>query len=267
MGIHLLDGRFFDERDGQNAPATIIVNQTMARTFWPGQSAIGRRVRPGFQDPWRTVAGVVADVKNAGIENPTGAELFLPAEQTGGGGGMRNGYVAVRAGGDPRVLTGAIRREIAQLDPSLPVSSVRTMEDVILSAQSRPRFLTLLLSLFSGVALALAAVGIYGVMSYTVAQRTNEIGIRMALGAQPGNVLNMAIGRGMRIGMIGVLAGAVGAAIVTRFIQGLLFGIGSFDFLTFFSMAGVLVLVILFACYVPGRRATKIDPLVALRYE
>ena len=266
MGIPLIEGRLFDDRDGANAPATIIVNQTPARTFWPGQSAIGHRIRPGFEDPWRTVVGVVGDVKNAGIDKPTGTELFLPAAHTRGQ-TMRNGYILVRSDRDPRALAGSIRAQVEQLDSGLPVANIRTMEEVISAAQSRPRFLTLLLSLFSAVALVLASVGIYGVMSYMVAQRTSEIGIRMAIGAKTNDVLGLVVGRGMRIGIIGVAAGAAGALLFTRLMKGLLYGVDSLDPMTFGTMAVVLVAVILLACYIPARRAAKVDPVVALRYE
>jgi putative ABC transport system permease protein len=266
LGVRLIEGRFFDERDGENAPKTVIVNQTMAQTFWPGRSAIGRRVGPGAPGDWRTIVGVVGDVKNAGVDQPTGTELFFPFRQTGGR-GIRSGYLVLRAGGDPVALAGPARREIHALDPGLPISSVRTMDDVLVSAQSRPRFLTTLLTLFSGVALVLAAVGLYGVISYSVAQRTSEFGIRIAMGAGSRDVLRMVVGQGLRLGVIGVVLGAAGALALTRLIRGLLFGISSFDPQTFVAMAVLLTGVTLLACYIPARRATRVDPMVALRYE
>lgn len=266
MGIRLIEGRYLDRRDGANAPQTVVVNQTLARVYWPGESAIGHRMKPGGAKDWSTVVGVVADVKNAGIDKPTGTELFLPYRQTQGF-GIRNAYLLVRTVGDPDKLVSPVRREINAIDSSLPVSSVRTMEEVMGAAQSRPRFIALLLTMFAGVALVLAAVGLYGVISYSVAQRTGEFGIRMALGAAPGNVLGMVVGQGLRLGLIGVVIGGLGAAILTRFMRGLLFGVGAFDPLTFITMAGVLGAVMLAACYVPARRATRVDPMVALRYE
>ena len=265
-GIRLIEGRFFDGRDGENAPKTVIVNQTMAQTFWPGQNAIGRRVRPGMQGDWRTIVGVIGDVKNAGIDQPTGTELFFPYRQTAGQ-GIRTGYLVLRAAGDPLSLAGPAGREIHALDAGLPIANVRTMDDVLVAAQSRPRFLATLLTLFAGVALLLAAVGLYGVISYSVAQRTSEFGIRIAMGAGPRDVLGMVVGQGLRLGIIGVALGAIGALTLTRLIRGLLFGISSFDPQTFIAMAVLLTGVTLVACYIPARRATKVDPMVALRYE
>src|SRR5258708_7642786 len=264
MGIRLIEGRYFDDRDGASAPLAVMVNQTTARTYWPGESALGHRVKPGFQGDWRTVVGVVEDVKNAGLDKPTATELYIPYLQTAGQ-GLRTGYVIVRAKGDAARMVGPSRGVIHEIDSSLPVAEVRTMDEVLSSAQARPRFLTLLLTMFSGVALVLAAVGIYGVISYSVAQRTNEFGIRMAMGAGPRDVLRMVLGQGLLLGVIGVALGAAGALALTRLIRGLLFGISSFDPLTFVVMAALLTAVTLVACWVPARRATRVDPMGALR--
>jgi putative ABC transport system permease protein len=265
-GARLIEGRIFDERDGENAPPVIVINQTMARTYWPGQSPIGKRVRPAFRDPWRTIVGVVGDIKNAGVDKPSGTELFLPFRQTQGF-GIRNGYLVIRTNGDPRDLARSARAEISALDASLPVSQVRTMDDVMALANARPRFLTALLTIFSGVALVLAALGIYGVMSYLVAQRTNEFGIRMAIGAQPSDVLWLVIRQGLILGAVGVVLGAVGAAGLTRYLKGLLFGTDALDVTTFAAMAAALTAVVLLACFLPALRATRVDPIRALRYE
>jgi putative ABC transport system permease protein len=262
-GIRLVEGRYFDDRDGANAPLTVIVNQTLARTYWPGRSALGHRMKPSFQGEWRTVVGVVEDVKNAGLDKPTGTELYIPYQQSGG---LRQGYVLVRSK-DPIRMASPVRAVIREMDASLPVAAVRTMDEVMSGAASRPRFLTLLLTLFAGTALALAAVGIYGVISYSVAQRTSEFGIRMAMGAQPSDVLAMVLRQGVLLGAIGVAVGAAGALALTRLISGLLFGISSFDPLTFVVMAAVLIAVTLAACWAPARRATRVDPMIALRYE
>ncbi len=262
-GVRLMEGRLFDERDGSTAPRAAIVNQSMARMYWPGQSAVGHRVKPSFQGEWRTVVGVVEDVKNAGIDKPAGTELYIPYRQSSG---LRSAYLLLR-GRDTGRMAAAARAVIRQMDASLPVASVRTMEDVLAAAESRPRFLTLLLTLFSAVALVLAAVGIYGVISYSVAQRTTEFGIRMAMGAQPGDVLRMVLGQGLLLGVFGVAAGAAGALVLTRLIRGLLFGVSSFDPVTFIVMAVVLTAVTLAACWAPARRATRVDPMIALRYE
>ncbi len=264
LGARLVEGRFLDDRDGEGAPQTVVINQTMARTYWPNQSAIGKRIRPVFRDPWRTVVGVVGDIKNGGMEKRAGAEIFLPYRQTGA---PRTMYVLIRTQGDPMRLLGPARSVLAQLDSSLPIAQARTLDEVVRLAQARPRFLTLLLTLFSGVALALAALGIYSVMAYAVARRTSEFGIRMALGAQPGDVLSLVFRQGVALGLAGVAAGALGAFGLTRYMRGLLYGIDALDPATFAAMAGLLMAVILAACYLPARRATKVDPLVALRYE
>jgi predicted permease len=265
-GIRLIEGRLFQDGDGPGAPNVAIINHTMARMHWPSQSAIGHRIRPSFADPWCTIIGVVADVKNAGVDKPTGTEVYLPYRQPHGS-GNRTTYLLLRTAGDPGGLASTVRREIQALDASLPVASVRSMDEVLSSVQSRPRFLTLLLTLFSTVALVLAAVGLYGVISYSVAQRTSEIGIRVSMGAQPADVLKLILGQGLRLGLVGVAAGAAGAILLTRLMRGLLFGINAFDLTTFAAMAVVLLAVVVLASYVPARRATKIDPMVALRYE
>jgi putative ABC transport system permease protein len=268
MRIPLIEGRYFDARDGENAPLTLVVNQTLARTFWPGESALGHRMSPSFsnKDEWRTIVGVIADVKNAGVDKPTGTELYIPFRQdpslTSGA-----GYLAIRTTGDPRALVNSVRREVADVDSSLPLSKIRTMEEVVSAANSRPRFLTLLLSLFAGVALVLAAIGLYGVISYTVAQRTNEFGIRMALGAGPLEVLRLVMKRGLQLALVGIALGAAGAFALALLLRGLVFGIGGFDPATFLAMAALLGFITLLACYFPARRATKVDPMTALRYE
>jgi len=265
-GVRLIEGRLFDERDGPGAPNVAIVNQTMARTFWNHQSPIGRRVRPGFTDPWCTVIGVVADAKNAGLDKPAGTELYLPFNQPQGLGNNQFSIV-VRSAGDPTSLIGALRHEVRDLDPTLPVANVRTMDEVMSAAQSRPRFLTTLLTLFSSVALILAAVGIYGVIAYSVAQRTKEFGLRMALGAERGDLLKLVVGQGLILVAAGVLLGLGGALSLTRFLSSLLYGVRPTDPITFSLVPLILGAVALLASYLPARRATKVDPMVALRYE
>lgn len=242
----------------------MMVNQTMARAFWPGESAVGKRIRPGTKD-WLTVVGVVGDIKNAGLNKPAGTEIFLPALQ------LQNvsdeAYVIVKAAGDPRRLTKALERAVHQTDPAGPVSKVRLMEDVIAGSQSRPRFLALVLTLFSTISLALAAFGVYGVISYSVSQRTPEFGIRMALGAQRAQVLGLVLRDGMLLGALGLLAGGAGAAALSRGLEEMLFQVSRFDVATFVSMALVLGAVTLLACWIPARRATAVDPIQALRYE
>ncbi|MGA8142683.1 MAG: ABC transporter permease [Candidatus Acidiferrales bacterium] len=268
MGIRLIEGRLFDERDAAGAPSTVIVNQTMARTFWGSESPVGRRVQSGRStDPFCTVVGVVEDVKNAGLDKPTGTELYVPyAQKTGSG--TQSMFVVLRTTqGDPSALVGAVRREVQGLDPSIPVSHVRTMDAVLSSAQSRPRFLTLLLTLFSGVALVIATVGIYGVISYSVARRSKEFGLRMALGAQQKDVLGLVMKQGVLLTMIGVGAGVAAAFGLTRLMASLLFGVRPTDAITFVSVSALLGFIALCASYIPARRATQVDPMKALRYE
>jgi len=264
LGARLLEGRFLNEGDGTSSNPVVAINQTMAKTYWPHESALGHRVRTGGTgNPWRTIVGVVADIKNAGIDRPTGTELYIPAAQVP----VRTAYLVIRTRGDPMGIAGAVRNEIRSLDRALPISQLRTMDDVMSSARSRPRFLTLLLTLFSSVSLLLAALGIYGVISYSVAQRTSEIGIRMALGAQSLDVLRLVGITGLRLALAGILIGAVGALFLTRTLSGLLFGVSSIDAATFLGMAAMLFAVTLLACYIPARRASRVDPLIALRYE
>ncbi len=265
MGTRLIEGRYLDSRDTATSAPVVVVNQTMARTYYGGQSALGHRIRPAFQDPWRTIVGVVEDVKNAGLDRGVGTEIFLPYKQ--GNFATAGMYFAVHATGDPVALISPVRAAIREVDPSLPVSLMRTMDEVLAGARSRPKFLTTLLSLFSGTALILAAIGLYGVISYSVARRTSEFGIRMAMGAETGDVLALVLRQAMTLALIGVAAGAIGALVLTRLIRGLLFGVSSFDPLTFVAMAMVLLAVTALACIIPARRATKVDPLIALRYE
>lgn len=267
MGIRLMDGRLFDQRDGKDAPQVVIINEAMAKTFWPNQNPVGRRVRPGGTKEWCTIVGVVDDVKNSGLDRSAGTELYLPYRQPAGQGNS-DMYVVMRAqGGDPRSLAGAVREQMNELDASLPLADVRLMDDVLSRAQARPRFLTLLLSLFSMVALAIATVGIYGVISYSVARRTKEFGLRMVLGAQTIDVLGMVMKQSAVIITIGVAFGLLLALFFTRLMASLLFGVTPTDLATYASVTAVLFAVAVAACYIPARRATKVDPIRTLRYE
>jgi putative ABC transport system permease protein len=268
MGVRLTRGRLFDQRDAKGAPDVVIINQAMANTFWPGQDPIGHRIRTGGStSPWVTVIGIVDDVKNSGIDQRAGTELYLPFNQTSGS-GENSMYIGLRAQGvDPRSLTSAVRREVGSLDSSLPIAEIRTMDDVISRAQSRPRFLTMLLSLFSAIALAIATVGIYGVISYSVARRTKEFGLRMVLGAQQSDVLSLVMKQGALLTGAGIVVGLLAAFALTRLMARLLFGVTATDPLTYLSVTGVLAFVALVACYIPARRATKVDPITTLRYE
>lgn len=267
MGIRLMDGRLFDDRDVQGAPDVVIINKTMALTFWPHENPIGRRVRP--DKDWCTIIGVVDDVKNAGLDRPAGTELYLPYRQTAAvDAGVSSMYAVLQPrGGDPRALASAVREQLNEMDPSLPLADVRLMDDVLSRAQARPRFLTLLLSLFSVVALAIATVGIYGVVSYSVARRTKEFGLRMVLGAQSRDVLGLVMKQGAGMIAVGVAFGLALALFLTRLMASLLFGVAPTDLATFASVTAVLFGVALAACYIPARRATRVDPIQTLRYE
>ena len=268
MKIRSLEGRTFEPQDDNpNAMKVVIVNQALAKRFWTG-SPIGRRVNPGFSDPkvWFTIVGVVEDTKNAGMDKPAGPELYFQVRQVSQFLGANVNFV-VRAANDSAQLEGSIRNAVREMDPSLPVYNLWSMNEVVSKSMVQPRFLALLLATFSGIALFLAAIGIYGVMAYSVAQRTQEIGVRMALGARPLHVLRLVFGQSLGMLLIGVVIGLAGAFALTRLMQTLLFEITATDPLTYVSVIGLLTVVALLACYIPARRAAKVDPLIALRYE
>jgi putative ABC transport system permease protein len=269
MKIRLLEGRTFEAQDDNpNAMPVVVVNQALAKRFWTG-SPIGRRVNPGFQDPkvWCTIVGVVEDTKNAGMDKPAGPELYFQVRQVANQFLGANINFVVRGTNDSTRLESSIRNVVRELDSTLPVYNLSSMEEVVSKSMVQPRFLALLLATFSGIALFLAAIGIYGVMAYSVAQRTQEIGVRMALGARPLHVLRLIFGQSMGMLLIGITIGLVGAFILTKFMRTLLFEITATDPLTYVSVIGLLTVVALLACYIPARRAAKVDPLVALRYE
>jgi putative ABC transport system permease protein len=266
MGIRLMGGRLFGDGDIEGGQDVVIINQSMARTFWPSQDPLGRRIQPGGGTNWCTIVGIVEDVKNAGLDKPAGTELYLPYRQPPGA-GSSSMYIVLRAQGDPRALTNSVRQELAGLDPGLPLADVRLMDDVLSEAQSRPRFLTMLLTIFSLVALSIATVGIYGVISYSVARRTKEFGLRMVLGAQRRDVLNLVMKQAAGLAFIGIAAGLVAAFGLTRLMSSLLFGVAPTDPLTFASVTLLLTIVAMAACYIPARRATEVEPIKTLHYE
>ncbi len=268
MGMNLLMGRLLEESDHAEAPLVTAVDESFARRAWPAEpNPIGKRVAvnqtPDGEPLWRTVVGVVRHVKNYGLDVEGREQIYFPHAQFP----ISTMFVTVRTGGDPVVAQAAVRNQVAALDPSLPLFNVATMEERLAESVAQPRFNVLLLGIFAAVALVLAAVGIYGVMSYSVGQRTHEIGIRMALGAQPGDILRLVVGRGMVLALIGVAVGLAGSFALTRFLESLLFGVSATDPATFAGVALLLAAVALLACYLPTRRATRVDPLVALRYE
>jgi predicted permease len=273
MKIPLIEGRLFQPADAAGSPGVVIVNQALARIFWPNQSPIGKRLRgPGPDDnppPWLTVIGVVADVKNGGLDQKTGTELYFLQDQTAETVGFSADTmnVVVRTGRDPLALASMVRQEVARMDPALPLAGLRPLDRVLFEAMASPRLLMVLVMLFAAVALALAAIGTYGVLSYSVEQRTREIGIRMALGAQVGQVLRMILSQGAVLVGLGLALGVLGALALQKVLASLLFGVAPTDPLIFGLVVVLLALVSLLACWWPARRAARVDPLVALRYE
>jgi putative ABC transport system permease protein len=267
MGIPLVAGRFFTVQDHAQAERVMIINQTLARRFFADQNPIGKRISTEefnwMTADWKTIVGVVADVKQSGLIQAVSSEIYTPHAQSSAA-GMN---LVVRAMAEPAPLAEAIRREVQTVDPAQPIYNVKTMETVIADSISNRRLNMLLLGIFASVALLLAVIGIYSVMSYTVTQSTREIGIRMALGAQPGNVLKLVLGHGLVLALTGVGLGVAGALGLTQLMATLLYNVTATDPLTFVVVSALLLAVALLACYVPARRATKVDPMVALRYE
>ena len=266
MRIPLIAGRFFTDADGPDAPKVVIVNASMARKWWPNESAVGKRIKQGFpQDdaPFREIVGVVGDVSQEGLDLPVQTEVFLPLAQNSGSGMS----LVVRTGSDPMSLARAATAAIHRVDPNQSVIQIQPLTRSLAESFARRRFTTLLLGLFGALALALASVGIYGVVSYGVAQRTREIGIRTALGAGPRDVLRLVIAQALRLAGVGILVGVAGALLLTRFLQSLLFQTPPFDPSTFVGVAALLTAVVLAACAYPARRALRVSPTVALRME
>ncbi|MCI0336031.1 MAG: ABC transporter permease [Acidobacteria bacterium] len=267
MGIPIVRGRSFAEQDGRDSLRVAIINETMARRFWPNEDPIGKRFkfgdRPESNNPWLTIVGVVGDTKRQGLDASVRIESFLPHAQRP----TRGMEVVVRTADNPLAMARTVREAVWSMDKDLPLSEIQTVEEMIGVRIAPRRFNMLLLGLFAAVALLLAAVGIYGVMSYTVSQRTHEIGIRMALGAQIKDVLKLVLRQGMMLVLLGVTIGLISSFALTRLIEGLLFGVSATDPLTFAGIPILLAIVALLACYIPARRATKVDPVVSLRYE
>jgi len=263
MGIALSRGRMFTEADGANAPPVGIINETAARRYWPDEDPIGKRLKIDTDNPWMEIVGIVADVHHMGLDSQPRPELYVPYLQDS----WPFMTIVVRSTGSTASLANMMRTEVWAIDEDLPVPDIKTMDQLLSDSVARRRFNMLLLGIFGGVALVLAAVGIYGVMSYSVTQRTHEIGIRMALGASQSDVLRLVIGQGMGLALIGVGIGLGAAVALTRVLTSLLFGVGATDPATFVIITSVLTGVALVACFVPACRAMNVDPMVALRYE
>jgi len=266
MQIPLREGRFFNESDSKTSPPVGIVDEYMARELWPNQNPLGKRLHNGGitdKDPWITVVGVVGRIKQYTLDSDSRIAIYYPQTQFV----TREMNVVVRTSGDPACLYSAARQEIQNVDRDLPIFHALTMEQRVQESLARRRFSMLLLGLFAGLAVALAMIGIYGVVSYVVNQGTREIGIRLALGATPRAILHLVIGQGMALAIPGVILGILGSLVFTRVMRGLLFGVSPTDPLTFGVIPVLLVLVALLASYIPARRATRVDPAVSLRSE
>jgi putative ABC transport system permease protein len=268
MGLKLIRGRFLTEADRENTMPAVVINDTMAARYWPNEDAIGRQFMMGTDDkPWLTIVGIVGTVRhNAVVEEPR-AEMYVAHAQLPAhiGSTPRGMTLVVRTDGNPLAIAGQVRDAIRSIDRNLPVSDIRTMDDVAAAALSQPRFVTLLLALFAGTALTLAAIGIYGTISLLVSQRTQEMGIRLALGANRPAILKLVLGQGMVLTAIGLAIGIAGAVVLTRTLSGLVYGVGTLDPVTFLTVPAMLAVVAMLACFLPARRAASVDPITTLR--
>jgi predicted permease len=269
MGIPVRHGRAFDQRERFDSPPVVIVNERFAEKYFPGQNVIGKRITPGFAadesgEKVREIIGVVGNVKHLALKNEDSPEMYVPHAQIP----FSIMSLVVRTSvSDPAALTSAVRKEVAALDTAVPLRSIRVFDEYIARSLARPRFNALLLSIFAGVALLLTAIGIYGVMAYSVAQRTNEIGIRMALGAAQSSIFRLVVGQAMTLVGISIAIGVAGAFAATRLLSSLLFGVGVWDPLTFGSIVVLIAVVAFLAAWLPARRAARVNPIIALRAE
>jgi len=273
MGIPLIKGRFFspsEKVEGRKDPRIVIINETMAKQYFSGKDPIGSRIQTGEPDPngpWETIVGVVGDAKYSGLDSSPAPTLYVPYNEYGWVTWSRDMYLVVRSSGNAQELVPAIRSQLASMDGTLPLAQVRTMEELLDESLVQQRFRTWLITSFAAIALLLSAIGLYALISYSVSQRTREIGVRVALGAQRGNVLRMVLREGLQLLGFGLLLGLLGAFLATRVIRSLLYSTSATDALSFIATSLTLFAVALLACYIPARRATKVDPVVALRYE
>jgi putative ABC transport system permease protein len=267
MNIPLVRGRYFTEQDGPDAPGVAMVDETMARKYWPNEDPVGKRISfetgPDNNPRWREIVGLVGHVRHKDLEGESRVQYYVPLMQRPNSGI----FLAVRTAGDPESLSPSVRGVVREMDKDLPVYKVTTMRQLVSDSMAQRRFSMLMFGIFAAVALVLASVGLYGVLAYSVTQRTREIGVRMALGAQTRDVLKMIVGQGMALALAGVGIGLVGAFAATRLMSSLLYGVTATDPLVFAGVAVLLAGVAFLACYVPARRATRVDPMEALRYE
>jgi putative ABC transport system permease protein len=266
MGITLLRGRYFTEQDAETAPQVVIISESLARRFFPGDDAVGKRIKAGDAEsraPWATVAGLVRDVKHSSLDAEPRPQLYFPYTQKLWG----HMTIVTRSSTDPKTLANSLRDTVWAIDKDQPVTGMKTLEQYIDDSVSKKRFSMVLLTSFAVAALILASVGIYGVMSYLVSQRKSEMGIRLALGAQPWDILRLILGQGLKLITIGVIVGLAAAVALTRLLSSLLFGVSATDPVTFIVIPLILAGVALGASFVPARKATKVDPIIALRNE
>ena len=263
MRIPLKLGRYFTGQDIKGTQETVIVNEALAERFWPNEYPIGKRLQRGKSGPWRTVVGVISDTKEYSAEKEPPIAVYYPAEQVI----ARNMYLVIRTTSDPVPMTAAIVKEIQAVDPEMPVYDVGSMDQRLYGSLARQRFSMFLLGVFALIALILAAIGVYGVMAYSVSQRTHEIGVRIALGARPDAILRLVIRQALILAALGIAIGLIGAFALTRVMSGLLFGVSATDLLTFVITSLLLGSIALMASYIPARRAAKVDPIAALQHE
>jgi predicted permease len=265
LEVPVISGRTFADSDTNKTQQVVVIDQTLARRYWPNESPLGQHLKLGQnpQNPWVTIVGVVGDIKSDGFDAPSVPHVYMPLRQAA----PFNAVVFVRSKTDVAGLGEAVRRAVENVDPNIPVHSISSLDQIIARSLADRQFALELLGVFAAVALLLAAIGIYGVMSYSFSQRTHEIGIRVALGAQRLHILQMAIGEGMQLVAIGLPIGLLAAAALTRFVRAMLFDVSPFDPLTFAAISATLAAVAFLACYIPARRATRVNPLVALREE
>jgi putative ABC transport system permease protein len=270
MQIPLRQGRYFDEHDNDQSLPVAIINETMARQYWPAGDALGKRFKlgdPNDDRPWYTIVGIVADVRQMGLDEPVKAEMYLPHQQVTDQPWFAPRDLAIRTNGDPMALVGMVRDVVRSVDPNQPISNVATMEELLGEETAQRRVGMILLATFAALALLLATVGIYGVLAFFVVQHTNEIGVRMALGASPGRIVALVVSKGMGLTLLGIGLGLAASLALTRLMTSLLFGVKAIDPLTFGAVPVLLGVVALMACWIPARRASKTDPLIALRAE
>jgi predicted permease len=265
MEVPLVGGRNFTVLDTNKTQTVGVIDETLARRYWPNENPVGQQIKFGFGAGIQgvTIVGVVGDIKSDGFDAPSVPHIYVPMGQFA----PVNAVVFLRSRGDTGSLGEAVRREVEKVDPNIPVHSISSMDEIITRSLADRRFALELLGIFAAVALMLAAIGIYGVMAYSFSQRTHEIGIRIALGAQRVDIFRMAVGEGMQLVAIGLTVGLAGAVTLTRFVRTMLFDVSASDPITFGAISALLAAVAFVACYVPARRATRVDPLAALRDE